>query len=77
MAKFIEVTVDGIHRLINAEIIEEVRVNWDGGVDIYLAFNCPHATEQCKKAEPPVCQMGEDRMVRCWLYAKEDKEVSE
>ena len=46
MAKFIEVTVDGIHRLINAEIIEEVRVNWDGGVDIYLAFNCPHATEQ-------------------------------
>ena len=38
---------------------------------------CPHATEQCKKAEPPVCQMGEDRMVRCWLYAKEDKEVSE
>lgn len=52
MAKFIEVTVDGIHRLINAEIIEEVRVNWDGGVDIYLAFNCPHATEQdCIKAK--------------------------
>ncbi|MBQ9851437.1 MAG: ABC transporter ATP-binding protein [Ruminiclostridium sp.] len=38
---------------------------------------CPHATEQCKQAEPPVCQIGEDRMVRCWLYAKEDKEVSE
>ncbi len=38
---------------------------------------CPHATEQCKKAEPPVCQMEEDRMVRCWLYAKEDKEVSQ
>ena len=38
---------------------------------------CPRATEQCKKVEPPVCQMDGDRMVRCWLYAKEDKEVSE
>ena len=46
MAKFIEVTVDGVHRLINAEIVEEVRINYDGGVDIYLAFNCPHAEEQ-------------------------------
>ena len=38
---------------------------------------CPRATEQCKKVEPPVCQMDGDRMVRCWLYAKEDKEVTE
>ena len=38
---------------------------------------CPRAPEQCKKVEPPVCQMDGDRMVRCWLYAKEDKEVSE
>ncbi|MBP3318411.1 MAG: ABC transporter ATP-binding protein, partial [Ruminiclostridium sp.] len=38
---------------------------------------CPHATERCKTAEPPVCQTGEDRMVRCWLYAREDKEVIE
>ena len=47
MAKFIEVTAkDGMNRLINTNIIEEVRINWDGGVDIYLAFNCPHANEQ-------------------------------
>ena len=38
---------------------------------------CPRATEQCKKEEPPICQPEGDRMVRCWLYAKEDKEVSE
>ena len=47
MAKFIEVTTkDGAKRLINTNIIEEVRINWGGGVDIYLAFNCPHAAEQ-------------------------------
>ena len=38
---------------------------------------CPHATERCKQEEPPVCMTGEDRMVRCWLYAQEDKEVSQ
>ena len=42
-----------------------------------LVRNAPRATEQCKKEEPPICQPEGDRMVRCWLYAKEDKEVSE
>ena len=46
MAKFIEVTCAGAHRLINADIIEEVQINWDGGCDIYLAFTCPNAIEQ-------------------------------
>ncbi len=47
MAKFIEVTTrDNMKHLINVKIIEEVRINWDGGVDIYLAFNCPHTIEQ-------------------------------
>lgn len=46
MAKFIEVTVAGVKRLINVNIIEEVRPNWDGGSDIYLAFTCPSAAEQ-------------------------------
>lgn len=45
-AKFIEVTCAGEQRLINANIIEEVRINWDGGADIYLAFTCPGASEQ-------------------------------
>lgn len=46
MAKFIEVTVSGCHRLINVDIIEEVQINFEGGADIYLAFNCPNAYEQ-------------------------------
>lgn len=32
--------------MINADIIEEVRPNWDGGADIYLAFTSPGAYEQ-------------------------------
>lgn len=35
---------------------------------------CPHATEQCRKAEPPMIQIEEERSVRCWLYAGEKKE---
>jgi len=35
---------------------------------------CPHATEKCKTAEPPMIQLSEDRMVRCWLYAADSQE---
>ena len=34
---------------------------------------CPHASEKCKKQEPPVVRMGEERLVRCWMYAEEEK----
>lgn len=38
---------------------------------------CPRAAERCKTEEPPMLEMGEGRLVRCWLYAgEEDKEVS-
>ncbi len=38
---------------------------------------CPKATEKCKKDAPPMVEIGEDRKVRCWLYAAEEsKEVS-
>ncbi len=33
---------------------------------------CPHASERCRKQEPPVTGLGEDRLVRCWLYAGEE-----
>ena len=33
---------------------------------------CPHASERCRKEAPPVTRSGEDRLVRCWLYAGED-----
>ena len=33
---------------------------------------CPHALERCQKETPPVTRPGEDRLVRCWLYAGED-----
>ena len=33
---------------------------------------CPHASERCRKEAPPVTRPGEDRLVRCWLYAGED-----
>ena len=33
---------------------------------------CPHASERCRKEAPPVTRPGEDRRVRCWLYAGED-----
>ena len=34
---------------------------------------CPYATEQCRKAEPPVVKLSEDRQVRCWRYAQQDE----
>ena len=34
---------------------------------------CPHASERCRKQEPPVTGLGEDRLVRCWLYAGEEE----
>lgn len=46
MAKFIEVTTKNGKRLINTDIIEEVEPNGYDGANLYLAFNCPHATEQ-------------------------------
>ena len=33
---------------------------------------CPHASERCRKEAPPVTRPGEERLVRCWLYAGED-----
>ena len=36
---------------------------------------CPHASEICKKQEPPVVHMGEERLVRCWLYAGEEEKT--
>ena len=35
---------------------------------------CPHASERCKKEEPPMVQISEDRLVRCWIYAAESQE---
>lgn len=35
---------------------------------------CPHATERCKKENPPVIPLSETRTVRCWRYADEEKE---
>lgn len=35
---------------------------------------CPHASEKCKTKEPPMVQISEDRLVRCWLYASESQE---
>ncbi|MCR5469042.1 MAG: ABC transporter ATP-binding protein [Lachnospiraceae bacterium] len=29
---------------------------------------CPHATERCKKEEPPVIDIAENRQVKCWLF---------
>lgn len=34
---------------------------------------CPHASERCRKQDPPVTGLGEDRLVRCWLYAGEEE----
>ena len=33
---------------------------------------CPKACDRCRKEEPPVFSVGEDRQVRCWLYAQAD-----
>lgn len=35
---------------------------------------CPHATERCRKENPPVRQLSGTRAVRCWLYADKEKE---
>jgi len=29
---------------------------------------CPHATERCKKEEPPLIRLEDGRIVKCWLY---------
>ena len=33
---------------------------------------CPKACDRFRKKEPPVFSVGEDRQVRCWLYAQAD-----
>ena len=33
---------------------------------------CPKACDRCRKKEPPVFSVGEDRQVRCWLYEQAD-----
>ena len=33
---------------------------------------CPKACDRCRNEEPPVFSVGEDRQVRCWLYAQAD-----
>ncbi len=33
---------------------------------------CPKACDRCRKEEPPVFSVREDRQVRCWLYAQAD-----
>ena len=33
---------------------------------------CPKACDRCRKEEPPVFSVVEDRQVRCWLYAQAD-----
>ena len=33
---------------------------------------CPKVCDRCRKEEPPVFSVGEDRQVRCWLYAQAD-----
>ena len=30
---------------------------------------CPHASEHCRKAEPPVVNLSGSRQVKCWQYA--------
>ena len=36
---------------------------------------CPYATDQCRKAEPPMAELSDGRLVRCWQYAKENEEA--
>ena len=36
---------------------------------------CPYATDQCRKAEPPMTELSDGRLVRCWQYAKENEEA--
>ena len=35
----------------------------------------PYATDQCRKAEPPMAELSDGRLVRCWQYAKENEEA--
>ncbi|MBR5509962.1 MAG: ABC transporter ATP-binding protein [Lachnospiraceae bacterium] len=39
-----------------------------------FAPRCPHATEQCRKENPPMTKLDNDRLVRCWMYVDEKKE---
>ena len=36
---------------------------------------CPYATDQCRKAEPPMAELSDGRLVRCLQYAKENEEA--
>ena len=36
---------------------------------------CPYAIDQCRKAEPPMTELPDGRLVRCWQYAKENEEA--
>ena len=36
---------------------------------------CPYATDQSRKAEPPMAELSDGRLVRCWQYAKENEEA--
>ena len=36
---------------------------------------CPYATDQCRKVEPPMAELSDGRLVRCWQYAKENEEA--
>lgn len=38
---------------------------------------CPKACDRCRKEEPPVFSAGENRQVRCWLYAQADNRRQE
>lgn len=35
---------------------------------------CRHAAERCRRENPPVMQLSQDHLVRCWLYGNTDKE---
>lgn len=34
----------------------------------YFAPRCPYATDRCKKMNPPEFVVGDEHVVRCWLY---------
>lgn len=39
---------------------------------------CPHASELCRKSEPELRQLTEERSVKCWLYSDDtDKKTEE
>lgn len=33
-----------------------------------FAGRCPYATEKCRREEPPMMEVSQERKVRCWLY---------